>query len=82
MGCEVINLGDGKTAIICGRPKDHVCNSSGIEYHISSSGEHIPDWKAPMHWSKAFIEWLEDNEIVGGCVSCSICKEPFSFPRF
>ncbi len=84
MGCKLINLGEGATAIICGVPKDHECNSDGPELAFNNNGEYFevskrPDWDLDMD---EYIAWMEEKNITGGCVSCSICKEPFSFPMF
>ena len=82
MSCEIIKIGDA-TAIICGRKPDHECDDNGPELAFNNSGEHFnvsdrPDWDLDQD---GYIKWMEDRDITGGCVSCSICNEPFSFPR-
>ena len=84
MGCELIRFNDGATAIICGGKKDHECDSDGPELVFNNSGQYFdvkdrPDWKTdPDEWGK----WMDDRNICGGCVSCSICGEPFTPSMF
>ena len=83
MGCELIKIGEA-TAIICGRKKDHECDDNGPELAFNDLGMHYgikdrPDWHIdPDGWGK----WMDERKICGGCVSCSICGEPFSPPMF
>ncbi len=84
MGCKIISLDENVTAIICGSPKDHECNDDGPELAFNNNGEYFevsdrPDWDLNQ---EGHIKWMEEKNITGGCVSCSICKEPFSFPVF
>ncbi len=70
MGCKLIKIGEA-TAFICGSKPDHECNDNGPIMAILQNGTHIPQ-----------DEVEDESEVCGGCVSCSICGEPFSFPRF
>ena len=83
MGCKIIKIGDA-TAIICGSKPDHECDSDGPELAFNNQGGYFdvnerPDWKVD---DEGYKKWMNDRNITGGCVSCSICKEPFKFPIF
>ncbi|MBA7535881.1 hypothetical protein ES705_28140 [subsurface metagenome] len=83
MGCKLIKIGD-VTAFICGAPKDHECNDDGPKLAFNDLGIHYdikdrPDWHID---SDGYEKWMEDRNICGGCVSCSICKQPFNPPIF
>ncbi len=84
MGCELIRFENGATAIVCGLKKDHECDSNGPVYAISRDGTYFdikdrPDWDFDP---EGYEKWMEGKNITGGCVSCSICEEPFSPPMF
>lgn len=70
MGCKLFKLGN-TTGFICGAKPDHVCNSDGPGFAILCSGEHILESKV-----------TDEMDVCGGCVSCSICGEPFTPPIF
>jgi hypothetical protein len=64
MGCKVITLESGSTAIICGGEPDHVCNEDATVYMLKS-GEEIP-------MTDENFEKFKD-QISGGSVACTIC---------
>ena len=68
MSCKYFKLGNA-TGIICGAKPDHVCDNNGPGIAILCSGEYIPEDQVT-------------DEVCGGCISCSICGEPFKFPMF
>ncbi len=62
----------------------HVCNTSGETYRFNGYGEHlkeslIPDFELDPEGHKDF---MDKNNITGGCASCSVCGEPYRMPRF
>ena len=64
--CEVIDLGGGRTAMICNGHKmnhDHVCDD--VVLLILSDGNRVPDTDK----NRA----LHKKEVRGGTVACSIC---------
>lgn len=69
--CEIIQLSETATAIMCGgQPDDHVCNEDGIVL-IISDGEEVPD----THENRVKYE----KEMRGSSVCCTICgKSAFS----
>lgn len=66
MSCDFTYLGNGMKAIICGLPKDHVCNEDG-QVLILRDAEEVPDTEENRK--------LYQNEIYGGSVCCTICGE-------
>lgn len=65
--CEIIDLGGGRTAMVCNGHKmnhDHVCNDDA-SILILSSGERVADTDSNR------VKHVK--EVVGGSVACSIC---------
>lgn len=83
MGCKLFKLGN-VTGIICGAKKNHECDDNGPVWLSNNNGEYFneanrPDWNLDQ---EGYVKWMEDRNITGGGVSCSICGEPFSPPMF
>lgn len=63
--CEVIDLGNGRTAMICNCKKtDHVCNDD-LNVIILANGDTHDNTKENSE--------KYHNEVVGGSVGCSVC---------
>lgn len=82
MGCKVIKSGEF-SAIMCGGKVDHECDGDGPElvfnqerYFLKSA---CPSWEDDPEKAQ---EWMIENKICGGCVSCSICGSPFTPPLY
>jgi hypothetical protein len=67
-GCQIIQLPEGSTAIICGGKPDHVCNEDALIY-LLKDGERVP---VKYEDQKKFTE-DHYTEIIGGSVACTIC---------
>ena len=83
MGCKLFRLGN-TTGFICGAKPDHECNSDGPVLVFNNRFEYFdiserPDWECDPD---GYIKWMEERDITGGCVSCSICGKPFTPPMF
>lgn len=82
MGCNIISLGNGATAIICGAPSDHECNSKGPLVFSFNTGFMGTLFDACIEYGvnpeycdadKMFFLEKKDILINGSSTTCSIC---------
>ena len=82
MGCNIIHLGDGATAIICGAPSDHECNDKGPQVYSFNTGFMGTLFDACIEYGvnpqvcdddKIFFLSQKDISLNGSSVTCSIC---------
>ena len=81
MGCRFIPLFNGN-AIICGLPKDHICDDKGDMVYTTESGKTITwnTFRKLACFTEKFREgeilkkqYEEGDPVISGSVTCSIC---------
>lgn len=88
---EILQMPDGSTAFVDGIPDKCQHDDKGDQILWSASGKTIY-WHTYRQWAHLPADARHelvyqhhheiDDPIVGGCVSCSKCKKPFSPPLF